>query len=180
MIEYVIASLVTIFALGFLVLTLVGLPGTWAIVVTSVLLAWLAPPDWCIAIAWGNVAALVGLALLGELIEFVASAAGVGKLGGSRRAAALAIVGSLVGALVGMVIGLPIPIPVVGSLIGSVLLGGAGAAVGAFIGERMIGKDVDGSIKIGFAAFLGRIVGTLGKTLCAAIMAAMLIVLNWW
>ncbi len=178
---YVIASLVTVFALGFLLLTLVGLPGTWAIVVTGALLAWLAPVFAFINVSWGYVAALVGLAMLGELIEFVASAAGVGKLGGSRRAAVLAIVGSLVGAIFGMTaFAAIIPIPVVGSLIGSVLMGGLGAAVGAFIGERMIGKDLDGSIKVGFAAFLGRIFGTVGKTLCATIMAAMLIVLVWW
>jgi uncharacterized protein len=177
---YVIASLVTVFALGFLALTLVGRPGTWAIVVTSALLAWLAPTEWGISNSWGYVAALVGLALLGELVEFVASAAGVGKLGGSRRAAALAIVGSLVGAIVGMVVGLPIPIPIVGSLIGSVLLGGVGAAVGALIGEKWKGKDWDGSVRIGYAAFVGRILGTVGKTLCAAIMTAMLIVLIWW
>jgi uncharacterized protein YqgC (DUF456 family) len=176
---YVVASLVSILALGFLLLTLVGLPGTWGMVVMAVLLAWLVPQEVFTSIPWIYVAVLVGLALLGELVEFVASAAGVGKLGGSRRAATLAIVGSLVGAIVGMVVGLPIPIPVVGSLIGSIILGGVGAAVGALIGERMTGKAWDGSVKIGMAAFVGRIFGTVGKTFCAAIMAAMLIVLVW-
>jgi uncharacterized protein YqgC (DUF456 family) len=117
--------------------------------------------------------------LLGELIEFVAGAAGVGKLGGSRRAATMAIVGSIIGAIAGMIVGLPIPIPVVGSLIGSILLGGVGAAIGALIGERTTGKGWDGSMKIGVAAFTGRILGTVGKTLCAAVMAVLLIVLVW-
>jgi uncharacterized protein YqgC (DUF456 family) len=148
-------------------------------VVAAVLLAWLVPQEVFVSIPWAYVGVLVGLALLGELIEFIAGAAGVGKLGGSRRAATMAIVGSLVGAIVGMVVGLPIPIPVVGSLIGSILLGGIGAAVGALIGERTTGKGWDGSMKIGLGAFVGRIFGTLGKSLCAAVMAAMLIVLVW-
>ena len=176
---YVIASFITVLAIVFLMLTIVGLPGTWAMVATGALLAWSAPTFSTISVSWGYVAALIGLALLGELIESIAGAVGVGKLGGSRRAVVLAIVGSLFGAIVGMVVGLPIPIPLVGSLIGSVLFGGLGAAVGAFIGERTIGKDLDGSVKVGFAAFLGRIFGTVGKSLCAAIMAAMLIVLAW-
>ncbi len=53
---------------------------------------------------------MLGLAMLGEAIEFAAGALGVGKLGGSKRAAALAVVGSLVGAIGGMFVGLPIPI----------------------------------------------------------------------
>lgn len=174
---YVIASLITILSLGFLLLTVVGLPGTWGIVITAVLLAWLAPPSVLIYISWGYVVALVALALLGELIEFIAGAAGVGRLGGSRRAAIYSIVGSLIGAIVGMFVG--IPIPVVGSVIGSVLFGAIGASLGALIGERQIGKTWDGSVKVGTAAFVGRIVGTLGKTFCAAVMSAMLIFVVW-
>ncbi len=177
---YLIAVLVTLFAIVCWLATVVGLPGTWVMVVIGVLLAWLPPEEWIGDVSWGNVAALVGLALFGELIEFVASAAGVGKLGGSRRAATYAIIGSMVGALSGMFIGLPIPIPVIGSLIGSVLFGALGAAVGAYFGERTIGKNIDGSMKIGLAAFVGRIFGTVGKALCAAVMAVFLIALCWW
>ena len=176
---YVIAGVASLFSIVCWLATVVGLPGTWVMVLIGVLLAWLPPTDWIIYISWGNVAVLVGLALFGELIEFVASAAGVGKLGGSRRAATYAIIGSMVGALSGMFIGLPIPIPVIGSLIGSVLFGALGAALGAFLGERTIGKNIDGSMKIGVAAFVGRIFGTVGKALCAAVMAVFLIALCW-
>lgn len=175
----VIASFITFLTLGFLLLTLVGLPGTWGIVVTAMFLAWLSPPELLIAVSWTQVIVLVAIALFGELIEFAAGAAGVGKLGGSKRAALFAVVGSLVGAIFGMFVGLPIPVPVVGSLVGSILLGAAGAALGAVIGERTSGKSWDGSVKIGAAAFAGRIAGTLGKTICAAIMSGMLIFFAW-
>lgn len=177
---YVWASVVSLFAVVFLVATVLGLPGTWGMVVIAALLAWLGPSEGILAVSWGVVAALVGVALIGELVEFAAGAAGVGKLGGSRRAAAWAIIGSIVGAIIGVVVGLPIPIPIVGSLIGSVVLAGAGAAVGAFLAEHSLGKKLDSSAKIGMAAFLGRIFGTVGKAVCAAVMAALLIAVLWW
>lgn len=176
---YVAAVFVTLLVLVFLLATVIGLPGPWAMVITAALLAWLVPDDGILALSWGTVGALVGIALLGELIEFVAGAAGVSKLGGSRRAATWAIIGSIVGAVVGIFVALPIPIPVVGSLIGSILLGGVGAAVGAILGERSIGGRWDSSTRIGVAAFLGRIFGTVGKSICAAVMAVLLIVFVW-
>jgi hypothetical protein len=176
---YVWAALVSLgAAIGWLA-TLVGLPGTWGMVLVAVLLAWLPSPESMLHFEWWHVGVLAGLAGLGELIEFVASAAGVGKLGGSRRAATYAIIGSIAGALAGAVIGLPIPIPVVGSLIGSVLFSGIGAAAGAFLGEHSSGKALEGSVKVGVAAFLGRIFGTIGKTLCATVMMVFLIVVCW-
>ncbi len=63
----------------------------------------------------------------------------------------------------GAVVGIPIPIPIVGLVIGSVLFACVGALVGAAIGEKWHGSKLDHSLKVGGAAFAGRLVGTLGK-----------------
>jgi len=96
-------------------LTLVGLPGNWLMVGTTAVYAWLVPAQSRAAIGWKVVAAMLVLAVLGEVVELLAGALGAARAGGSRRGAALALVGSLAGALVGAVVGLPIPL--VGSLV---------------------------------------------------------------
>ena len=66
-----------IFACGLAWLTtLVALPGNWLIVGCSALFAWLLSHDSGRGITWTTVAVLAGLAVLGEIVEFVAGAAG--------------------------------------------------------------------------------------------------------
>ena len=113
-------------------------------------------------------AALVVLALLGELFEFVAGALGAAKAGGTRRAALLSLAGSLAGGIVGVFIGMPIP--VIGSLVAAVVFAGAGALVGAMLGEIWAGQTMRQSLRVGHAALWGRIFGTLAKTLLASVM----------
>jgi len=150
------------------VLQLLGLPGTWLIVAAAALYAWLVPADAWTAIGWWAVGFLVALAVLGEILEFVAGALGVTKVGGSRRGAVLAIVGSLAGAIVGLFVGLPIP--VIGSLVSAVLLGGLGALAGAMLGEMWKGRDFDTSLTVGKAAFVGRLLGTVAKLVICTLM----------
>jgi uncharacterized protein YqgC (DUF456 family) len=118
--------------------------------------------------------ALLVLAALGELVEFAAGAVGAAKAGGSRRGAALALVGSLMGGLFGLFVALPVPL--VGPIIGALLFGGLGALGGAVLGEQWKGRDLDESLRIGHAAFWGRLFGTLGKVLAGAVMIAVLLV----
>jgi uncharacterized protein YqgC (DUF456 family) len=152
---------------------LVGLPGNWIIVVAAALYAWLFPGDSRLALSWSTVAALALLAVVGEVVEFVAGAMGVTKAGGSRRGAVMALAGSLVGGVIGLFVG--VPIPVVGSLAAAILFGGLGALVGAFIGESWKGQDFDTSLQIGRAAFVGRVLGTLGKLIVGAVMLVVLL-----
>ncbi|MEX0977364.1 MAG: DUF456 domain-containing protein [Pirellulales bacterium] len=158
--------------LGWLV-QLVGLPGNWLIVVAAALYAWLVPADAATAIGWPMVVTLVALAILGEVVEFVAGALGVTTVGGSRRGAVLAIVGSIVGGMVGIFVG--VPIPIVGSLVGAVLFGGIGALAGAVLGETWTGRDLDASLEIGKAAFIGRLLGTAAKTIVCSLMVVVAI-----
>lgn len=147
---------------------LIGMPGNWLIVLAAALYAWLLPADAPAAIGWNTVIALAVLAVVGEVVELVAGAAGVAKVGGSRRSAVLALVGSMIGGILGIGVGLPIPL--VGSLIAAVLFAGLGALAGAFIGESWLGRDFDTSVNVGKAAFVGRVLGTLAKMIICSIM----------
>jgi len=180
MIVWTIAILVSLVAIISLFATVLGLPGIWVIVVTALVLWVSTSGESFIHVSTYGVIALVVIALLGELVEFAASAAGVGKMGGSKRSAWLAVAGSIAGAIFGLFAGSLIPIPVIGSLVTSVLLGGIGAAIGAVIGERWVGKDWDQSARIGVAAMIGRLLGTIGKGICAAIMTVVLIWQVWF
>jgi uncharacterized protein len=147
---------------------LLGLPGNWLIVAAAAFDAWLVDPESRAAVGWNTVVGLALLAVAGEVVELVAGALGVSRVGGSRRGALLAIVGSMVGSLVGVVVGLPIPI--VGSLAAAVLFGGVGALVGAVLGERWKGRGFDASLEVGKAALVGRILGTVAKMVVSTIM----------
>jgi uncharacterized protein len=150
------------------VLTLVGMPGNWLIVAGTAIYAYLVPDDSRLGIGWQVVAALAGLAALGEIVEVVAGALGVNRAGGSRRSAVLALVGSLAGGATGVLVGMPIPL--VGPLVAAVLFAGFGALAGAMLGESWKGRSLDQSVRVGKAAFWGRLFGTLAKTLIGAFM----------
>jgi uncharacterized protein len=148
------------------VLTLFGLPGTWLIVAAASAYSWLMPDGTRWDVSWPLVAVLAVMALGAEIYETAASAQGTRKLGGSRRGAVLAIIGSILGGIFGT--GL-IPIPVVGTIAGACL----GAAFGGMAGELLKGREADHAWRIGKAAFHGRLVGTLAKLLIAAAMVAL-------
>src|SRR3954465_578231 len=128
-------------------LNLVGLPGNWLIVAAAVVYAWLGPQDTRAALGWPTLGVLAGLAVVGEVSEFAAGAAGVKRLGGSWLGAIMALVGSVGGAVTGAVVG--IPVPVVGPLLAALLFGGLGALVGAVVGETVRGKPLGASLSIG-------------------------------
>ena len=150
------------------VLTLLGLPGNWLMVAITAAYSYLIPSDQRTAIGWQVIVALLVLAIAGELVELLAGGAAVAKLGGKRRSVVLALIGSLAGGIVGLVLGLPIPL--VGSVVASLLFASLGAFIGAVIGEMHSGRDVAGSWQVGQAAFRGRLLGTLAKSLIGLVM----------
>ena len=163
------AIVVVLLMVVFWVTNLIGLPGNWLMLLTAVCY-WGATwsNETVLAITWVTIVALALLAFVGELAEFLASSGATHGAGGSRRSVALALVGSIVGGIVGLFVALPIPI--VGPLIGALLLGGLGAFAGASLGEKWAGSDTDKSLKVGQAAFWGRILGTIGKTAFGLVM----------
>ena len=170
---YYLLALVLVLACGAAWFTnLLTLPGNWIILGLAVLFAWLFPEsaDGGRGMDWATVGVLFGLAGIGEIVEFVAGAAGAAKQGASRRGIALSVVGAMAGSIVGLAAG--VPIPVFGSLIGAVVGGSAGAFVGAYLGEAWKGRHEDDRIAIGRGAFVGRLWGTVAKLAIGAIMLA--------
>ena len=140
---------------------LIALPGNWIAVALLALYVWLGPEEGRAAVGLPVLFAAFLLALVGELVEFLAGAMGAQRAGASRRSTVYALVGSIVGAITGAVVGLPVP--VIGSLLAAILFGGLGATAGAVYGESRGGKPWKESLSIGHAAFWGRTLGTVGK-----------------
>jgi uncharacterized protein YqgC (DUF456 family) len=152
------------------VLTLLGLPGNWLIVLVAAGYAAWGPEETRATMALSTVLLLLILAVLGEVLEFVLGAAAAKRAGGSRRAAVGALAGGLAGAVAGMFVGLPIPI--VGSLLATVLFAAIGALGGAFAAQRSTRKweEAQRAWQVGKAAFWGRLGGTAAKIVVGTIM----------
>jgi len=161
---YIYAVVLTLVNLLCWVGILFGLPGTWLMILFPVLLKWLRPDQ--IIISWTILGVSVGLAMLGEVIEFVLGAAGARRTGGSARGAVLALVGSIVGGIMGIAL----PVPLVGPLLGACL----GAFIGALLGNLWAGRTLFQSFAAGRGAAIGQLWGTMLKLAIGAIIAVML------
>ncbi len=161
---FVYAALLTVLNLIFWLAIVFGLPGTWLMILSA------AVADWWLAETplFGTpvLLAAVGLAVLGEILEFFLSAAGSRGAGGSRRGAALAILGGIVGAILGT----PIPVPLLGTLIGACI----GAFVGALIGDVWAGRPLFHSMAAGKGAAVGRFWGTVSKLIVGGVLVLLL------
>jgi uncharacterized protein YqgC (DUF456 family) len=171
-----------------LAMALLTLPGVWLMLLVAMLLQW-----WSIAgttpqvidatlatvnataavptaplFSWWTLGACFALAVLGEILEAVASAATTRTAGGSKTSAALSIVGGLLGAIVGTAF-----VPPLGTLVGGVI----GAGAGAVLGEKAIKKkDWDASLKAGAGAAVGRVLATIIKIFIALTVGASLLI----
>jgi uncharacterized protein YqgC (DUF456 family) len=161
---YVYAVGLTVLNLVFWVGILFNLPGMWLMILVPALLEWWQPGHFMFS--WTVLFVAAGLAVLGEVIEFVLGAAGARQAGGSMKAAALAIVGSLVGGIVGTAL----PVPLVGTLIGACL----GAFAGSLLGDLWAGRPLFPSFAAGWGAAVGRFWGTVSKLAIGAIILVIL------
>jgi uncharacterized protein YqgC (DUF456 family) len=151
--------LVIFFIIGFFSI-LFGLPGTWVVLIASFLYDW---TTGFARIGYPMLAVLLGVALLGELLEYLLGMAGARRFGASRKGAFASLAGGIIGAI--------LCAPVffgVGALLGLF----AGAFLGAFLYEWMAHRDLARSMKSGLGAFLGRLSGTMVKLLVAGGMIA--------
>jgi uncharacterized protein YqgC (DUF456 family) len=172
------ACVLVIVLLAGWVLNVFGLPGNWTSLAAVALYAYLIPSGHRVWVSWWIVGAVLVLAILGEVVETFASAAGAAKVGGSRRGAVLAIIGSFIGGIVGVFVG--IPVPVVGSLLGVILFASAGALGGAMLGEYWKGRDWDTTWQVGQAAFWGRMLGTVGKIVLGSVIVVLVLFALVW
>jgi len=170
-----VAFLFALIGLVCLVLVVVGLPGVWILIALAVAVELLdgaylegAAPE---TYGWWAIGSCVALALVGEILEAVAGAAGTRAGGGSRRG----MVGAMIGGIAGAIFFTPvIPIPLVGTLVGALL----GTFAGAVIAERTHREppDAQATLKAASGATLGRLLGTMGKALIATTIWVVLVV----
>ena len=137
-----------------------GLPGTWVMIATAILIdlldrLWL-PADAPLTFHPLTIVGCVALAAVGEALEFALSAAGARRFGASARGMWGSVIGGVLGALLGTVFLLPI----FGTIIGAAL----GTAAGAVVGELSArDKKLADTTKPAVGAVLGRLLGTLAK-----------------
>ncbi len=112
-------------------------------------------------IGWPLLGVLLGLALVGELVEFVLGNFYVLRKGASGRATLGGFIGGLVGALLGNGV-----MPVVGAVLGSFL----GAFLGSVAGEYWRQRHLDRSLRVGGHAFVGRLLAMAFKHACGLVM----------
>ena len=142
----------------------IGLPGTWVIVVEALVYALITGFDG--AIGWWDLILLLALAGTGEIFELLITARGAEKAGGSTAAAAGAIVGGIVGAV--LLNGL---VPVLGALVGAFL----GVYLGALLTAYALERDAQKARAIGLGAFRGRLGAVLVKEAVGVAMAAVIV-----
>ncbi len=167
--ELTASILITLGAVMGVLLTVLTLPGTWiAVMIASACVLW--RPD---SMHWGYLLAGVGLCVLGELVEFLASAAGATKAGGTKAGAIGSIAGGLLGAIFGTVL---LPIPIIGTIAGAAI----GAGIGAIVGERGHSKrSWNESVRVGQGAAVGRLVSVVIKSAVAGVLGVVLVIGAW-
>jgi len=117
----------------------------------------------------------VALAGLGELVEMLGSSAGAAKKGASRRAMILSLLGTFAGSVTGATVGTAF-LPPLGTIVGAILGGSVGAYIGAYLGEVWKGNQAVDRLEIGRAAFVGRILGVVGKMAIGVIILVIITV----
>ena len=162
---WLVLSIVLVIVMVGMMLVAITLPGIWVMAASSVILAlWV--PEY---VGWWTVGALFGIAITSELVDFVASALGVKRMGGSRSGAIGSVIGTLIGAILGTFM---IPIPIFGSVVGGVI----GAGLGAFLAERSIAnRTMRESLRSGSGAAAGRLVSMVIKLMLAGAASAVLV-----
>ena len=167
----ILGVLLLINALGVL-LVLFQLPGTWLMVVAT---GGAAAALWTRGtFGWWSLGILLGMAILGELVEGGASALASRRAGGSTRGAVFSILTGIAGAAIGAARAGTFGLALVWAVplwLAIVVIGGAvGAGIGAMLGDRLAGRSWEDARKSAIGAGFGRLWGTLGKLIVALAM----------
>jgi len=140
-----------------------GLGGNFIIIGLALIYALLTSFD---PISWHLLLILLGIALLGEAIEFVVGTFYAAKQGASKAGVVMAFAGGLAGAALGNQV-----IPVLGAVLGSFV----GAFAGAVSGEYYMEQRLEPSLRIGGYAFLGRLIAILIKHALSLVMVFLIL-----
>jgi uncharacterized protein len=148
---------------------IVGLPGTWIIVMEAIIFALVTKFNH--GIGWWDLLLLLALAGAGEAFELVVTAYGAKKFGASNRAVLAALVGGLAGAFLANN-----AVPIIGALVGAFL----GVYLGAFLYTWWAENDSGQAFRAGIGAFMGRMGAILIKGAIAVAMTAVIVHEVFW
>ena len=143
-----------------LVLVPLGLPGLWVMVAGIVGYGWLTDFR---SVGVATIGVALGLAFLGEIIEWWLGFRFARTFGGSRRSAWGALVGGIVGAVVG------VPVPIVGSVIGALF----GSFTGAALFEYSLSRTPGTAVRAGWGAVVGRATAAAAKIALGIVIAVL-------
>jgi uncharacterized protein YqgC (DUF456 family) len=141
-----------------LVLIPLGLPGLWVMVGALLLYGWLTDFR---SLSVALIAIVLGLALVGEIIENWLGFRFAKRYGGSNRSGWGALIGGIVGAIVG------VPVPVIGSVIGAFL----GSFLGAALFEYSTSRRLDVATRAGWGSVVGRAAAAAAKIALGVVIA---------
>lgn len=144
-------------------LVYVGLGGNFILVGLALIHALVTGFD---PISWTLLGILLGIALFGELVEFLLGNFYVLKQGASGRGTLGGFVGGLLGAVLGNNL-----VPLAGAVVGSFL----GAFMGCVVGEYWQQQRLEPSLRVGAHAFIGRILAILFKHACGLVMVFLML-----
>ena len=134
-----------------LIAVVLGLPGTWLVLVASVLYGWLT--DFAI-ITPQLLLGLLALAVVAELLDLTLGLWGARRYGGTKKA----MVGTMIGGILGAVALSPMLFGF-GTIVGAFL----GAFVGAFSITYLEQRKMDEAMQVGWGALLGRVFAMVFK-----------------
>lgn len=155
------AAVLILCSIAGIVLVPLGLPGTFVILAGAVFYNLI---HGSMALSINVLAVLLGLAIIGEILEYILGVSMAIKRGASRRAAFGGIIGGIAGAFAG------IPVFMIGPVIGLFI----GVFAGAFLVELAVKKNAAASFRSAMGAFYGRLGAVLVKTLIGITMVIIL------
>lgn len=165
-----LSILVSVNALS-LMLVFLGLPGNWMMVLSTCLFAWW-KWDHGVFSVW-TLIAIAAIALLGEVIEFLAGMFGARSSGASWQASVAAVFGAVLGALLGTFM---IPVLFLGTVAGASV--GAGLAV--CVAEISRGQRAERSLRRGVGAGIGQLIGTTSKLGLGLVIWLIIAIAAFW
>lgn len=155
------ALAIALLAAGILVglaLIPLGLPGLWVMVGGILAYGWLTSFR---TVGVAIIAIVLGLAVLGEIIETWIGFRFAKRYGGSSRSGWGALIGGLVGAVIG------VPIAVIGSVIGAFI----GSFIGAALFEYSYSRHTGVATRAGWGAVVGRAAASAAKIALGVVIA---------
>jgi hypothetical protein len=136
------------------------IPGSPLILLGAFIYAWHTNFE---AVTWGVLAILLLLAVLSQIVEYLASVLGAKKFGASRWGMVGAFLGGMIGLFFGGFLGI-----LVGPFIGALLL------------ELLHGQDLNASMKIGLGTLMGFLAGAIGKIVISITMIGIFLIKIIW